>query len=120
MAMSKTAFTELVAALVDEVSSVGRRPTYQVDYNVRQPQSIAASHAEHDAFGRIADGLFQDESPVLVEDWLEAQLLDCQNLARRQGFAKLASILDEALDALVDERQGSGGSPPDWQIRSQQ
>lgn len=37
---------------------------------------------------------------VNIEDWLEMQLLDCQNLARQQGMASLASVLDMALELL--------------------
>lgn len=44
---------------------------------------------------------------VGVEDWLEVQLLDCQNLARRHGLAEVAGLLDRALDLLGDRSIGA-------------
>ena len=120
MAMIKPAFRELVAALADEVEASGRYALYQPDYGAQQAHSIATSHAEHDMFAPVAGGMFHAGGQVFVEDWIEAQLLDCQNLARRHGFIKLSELLDEALDALLDERQGSEGAEAAWQAHSQQ
>lgn len=36
-----------------------------------------------------------------AENWLELQLLDCQNLARLHGLTDLASVLDGALELLA-------------------
>lgn len=120
MAMHKPAFKDLAAALADEIESVARQPHHQADSGVQQVQSITTSHAKNNPFEPILEEIFPEASQVSVEDWLEAQLLDCQNLAGRHGFTKLSGVLDEALDALVDERQGPGGSPADWQPQSQQ
>ena len=119
MAKYKSAFKELAAAMASEVESAGRRLHFHVDCSAQQAQSITTSHANHDPFGPVVDENALKANQVFVEDWLEAQLLDCQNLARRHGLAKLSGILDEALDALMDERQGPGNSPAACQIHSQ-
>ena len=49
---------------------------------------------EEDELERIA------LTPETLEAWIEAQLLDCYNLARQHGLSKTVSILDSALDQL--------------------
>jgi hypothetical protein len=115
MAIYKSAFKELAAALAEEVACIGRHPHYRADFAVQQAHSNVTSQAKHDQFRPVADEIFPEVDQVSVEDWLEAQLLDCQNVARRDGFAKLSGILDEALDALMVERKRPSGSPADWQ-----
>ncbi len=50
------------------------------------------------------------ELSVGVEEWMEVQLLDCQNLARQNGYIELAALLDEALDQLARVVAGCGAS----------
>jgi hypothetical protein len=53
------------------------------------------------------DGAFD----VSVEEWMEVQLLECQNLARQNGYAELANLLDAALDLLARDVTGSSRAP---------
>ena len=56
--------------------------------------------AEAVAFPLSDDLEYIPFTPDNVEAWIEAQLLDCQNLARQHGLTKTASALDTALDQL--------------------
>ena len=68
------------------------------------PQVPRASEQEFGteavAFPPSDDQEYIPFTPDNVEAWIEAQLLDCQNLARQYGLTKTASILDTALDQL--------------------
>jgi hypothetical protein len=120
MALQKPAFKELAAAMAEELASVAQRPTFQADATEQPCRSLTSSHAERDVFPQAIHEILEDQGEVLVDDWLEAQLLDCQNLARRHGLVQLSKILDEALDVLSDERKQSAVSLSDWRARSHQ
>jgi hypothetical protein len=119
MALLKPNFKELAAALADEIELLGQRPRAQVDRGMQQPHLRTISPAKNDPLGPAFGEASPEPEQVVVEDWLETQLLDCQSLARRHGLARLAGILDEALDILVDQMQGPGDPPAERPIQSQ-
>lgn len=55
-----------------------------------------------------------DLEQVCVEDWLETQLLDCLNLARRHGLSQVANVIDVALDVLARDVEADTDSPAEW------
>jgi hypothetical protein len=118
MPVYEPAFDELVASLADEVASMNGRPICQTDFGGQKAQPLIAQYAEDDRLEPLGTEILYDEGHVLVEEWLEAQLLDCQSLARRHGFSELSKKIDEALVTLLHETQVPSSSAAGWQVRS--